>query len=978
MFDPCDGPRLFGVPPGADFAAAIVDRLTTLTAAMAPQDVARIQVFVNTARMRRRLHTLFDAGSALLLPRIRLITDLGQDPSVANLAPAVSPLRRRFEVARFVAALLDQQPDLAPRGALFDLADSLANLMDEMQGEGVSPDDIAALKIEDQSGHWDRALRFLNIITPYFSGGEAGLDAEARQRQVITSLAATWQTGPPHHPVIVAGSTGSRGATRHFMQAVAHLPQGAVVLPGFDFDLPDAAWAALTENTQDHPQYRFRALLDTLDVPPAAVAPWQQARPPNAARNRLISLSLRPAPVTDAWLQDGPALGDLAAATDGLTLLEAPTPRAEAAAIALRLRQAVEDGQTAALITPDRTLTRQVAAAMETWGITPDDSAGVPLHQSPPGRFLRHVIDLSLGRLNGERLLVTLKHPLCQSGAADRGDHLLNTRALELHLRRHGPAFLTAATLTTWADAQTAPDKRAWGHWVANALASVPAPGVLPVGDHMTGLLNTAEIFARGQASDGTGSLWEAAAGREARRICDMVQRDADAAASMTTADFASLFNAILSQSVVRDRDTGHPGVLIWGTLEARVQSADLVILGGLNEGTWPETPALDPWLNRAMRAQVGLLLPERQIGLAAHDYQQAVGGAQVWISRSKRTDEAETVPSRWVNRLTNLLQGLPDQHGPAVLAAMRAEGDRWLTMAAALAAPAGQMDPAPRPAPRPPATARPRDLSVTRIKTLIRDPYAIYAEKVLRLKPLDPLTPTADAPLRGVIFHAILEDFIGTRPVASDPAARALLLAIANTHLDRSCPWPTIRAQWFADLARAAPAFLAAETERQNRGDLTLTEAMGEMDMPMVAMRITCKADRIDLTPDGSALIYDYKTGQIPTTKMQEHFDKQLLVEAVMVERGAFRDLGPTPVAGAAFLAVKADANDVPAPLDKTGTAEIYAGLETLFSHWAQTSTGYTARTAMFTTDQDSLYDHLSRFGEWTMSQAPRLEDLS
>ena len=978
MFDPCDGPRLFGVPPGADFAKALVSHLSVLTAGMAPQDVARIQIFVNTARMRRRLQTLFDTGPACLLPRIRLITDLGSDPVAGDLPPTVSPLRRRFEVARFVAALLDQQPDIAPRGALFDLSDSLANLMEEMQGEGVTPADIAALRVDDQSGHWARALQFINIIAPYFSTGEAGTDAEARQRLTIEALARVWQSDPPPHPIIVAGSTGSRGATRQFMQTVAHLPQGAVVLPGFDFDLPRATWDDLTEQTQDHPQYRFRALLDALGVERTDVTCLPGATAPNAARNRLISLSLRPAPVTDAWLIDGPELGDLRPATTGITLLEAPSPRAEAEAIALRLRQAAAENLTAALITPDRNLTRQVAAALDRWGITPDDSAGIPLHLSPPGRFLRHVIQLSLDRLTSERLLTVLKHPLCHSETAERGLHLLHTRELELHLRREKHPFPTPDIVLSWAGKHSDTARAAWATWVATIISTIDTSGLQPLADHLTTLISRAEALARGESTDGSGGLWDRSAGREARRICDEILQESDAADSMSESDFASLFNAILSRAVDRDRDAGHPRILIWGTLEARVQSADLVILGGLNEASWPETPAPDPWLNRRMRAEAGLLLPERQIGLAAHDYQQAVCGAEVWITRSKRTDEAETVPSRWLNRLINLLQGLPDGNGPAALATMRAEGDRWLAMAEALGRPSGPVPPAHRPAPRPPVAARPKVLSVTRIKTLIRDPYAIYAESVLRLKQLEPLTPAANAPLRGVLFHKMLEVFINTRPDAADPASLPKLLDIADKVLADKCPWPTIRAQWFADIARAAPTFLAAEAQRQQQGTLELSEAWGEMQMSGVDMRITCKADRIDLTPDGSALIYDYKTGQIPTKGMQENFDKQLLVEAVMVERGAFAGLGARPVAGAAFLGVKADAKDVPAPLDTTSTAETYNGLETLFTRWGQRRTGYSARTAMFTTNEDAPYDHLSRFGEWTMSMDATPEDLA
>ncbi|MCK0120749.1 double-strand break repair protein AddB [Loktanella sp. F6476L] len=981
MFEPSTKPRIFGLPPGSDFATALVAGLLDYAGDMPPQDFAKIQIFVNTSRMQRRIRDVFDAGPARILPRIRLITDLAKDPIATDVTAPVSPLRRRLELAKFVSALLDKEPELAPRAALYDLSDSLAKLMDEMQGEGVTPDNISGLDITDQSGHWDRALKFLNIIAPYFATDGAEPDIEARQRQVIETLIATWADTPPANPIIVAGSTGSRGATGLFMRAVANLPNGAIVLPGFDFDMPTHVWNALDGDkgvAEDHPQFRFRKLMSAMDLQPNDIQQWGNRPAPNPARNALVSLSLRPAPVTDQWLADGPDLGDLTAASKGLTLVEAPSPRAEAETIALRLRQAAEDGVTAALITPDRNLTRQVAAALDLWNIVPDDSAGMPLALSPPGRFLRHVTDALNRPFTSEALLTLLKHPLCHSTENDRGPHLLSTRELELFIRRNAVPFPDEQTLIDASNHKGFRVDPEWSAWVQTILQSVSSSRKQSLTSHIGRIIDLSEALARGQSDEGSGGLWDEAAGREARKVCDTILRDADASGDMSATEFTGLFGALLAAGTVRDRDAGHPNILIWGTLEARVQSADLVILGGMNEGVWPEAPTPDPWLNRKMRAQAGLLLPERRIGLSAHDYQQAVAGAEVWITRAKRNADAETVPSRWVNRLTNLLSGLPDQNGPAALKAMQSEGNRWIAMAAQLSVPDAPTKPAHRPSPKPPVSERPDTISVTQIKTLIRDPYAIYASKVLRLRDLDPLVPTADAPLRGVIIHAILDEFIGSKPDAKNPAAFTQLMETAARHFTANCPWPTIRAQWMARMEKLAPVFLAAEAMRQAKGSLAVSEGWGEMHMPSVGICITCKADRIDLTPENTALIYDYKTGTVPTKDVQEKFDKQLLAEAVMVSRGAFKDLGEKRVDEAVFLGVNAAMRDVPAPLDENPIEAVYAGLETLFGKWNTQTTGYSARMAMFSKDDFSPYDHLSRFGEWTMADLPKPEDLS
>lgn len=969
MFDPQIKPRIFAMAPGVDFAQGLVAGLNDRSAGMAPTDWARVEIYVNTTRMQRRIRSVFDSGPPRLLPRIRLITDLASDPVSVALSPAVSPLQRRLELSQFVAKLLEQEPDLAPRAALYDLSDSLAKLMDEMQGEGVSPETIAQLDVTDQSGHWDRALQFLSIITPFFSQENQHPDKEARQRLVIEALIARWAERPPTHPIIVAGSTGSRGATALFMQAVAKLPQGAIILPGYDFDLPGQVWAAMDDDmtAEDHPQYRFRRLMDLIGFDHQDVCHWTTQTPPRPKRNALISLSLRPAPVTDQWLAEGPDLGDLLQATDGLTLVEASSPRAEAETIALRLRQAAQDGMTAALISPDRMLTRQVTAALDRWGIKPDDSAGMPLALSPPGRFLRHVADLFGKPLTGEALLTLLKHPLCHSERADRGDHLRHTRDLELHLRRHGPPFPTADDLLTWAKGDMG--RETWAHWLAGLVTHLDQNETQALTSYVTQHLALTEQLCAGPLVAGSGGLWDAAAGREARRVCENLHTVAHAGGQMLPRDYAALFGAIIAEGVVRDRDAGHPNILIWGTLEARVQGADLTILGGMNDGIWPEAPPPDPWLNRVMRAKAGLLLPERRIGLSAHDYQQAVAGHDVWITRSKRSADAQTVPSRWVNRLTNLLKGLRDQKGEIALEAMKSRGDHWIAMAATLSAPSERVAPEPRPSPCPPIAARPDKLSVTQIKTLIRDPFAIYARKTLRLEALDPLVPSADAPLRGTIVHSILEAFIRG---GYGPNDRNTLMQIAAQKFLQDCPWPTVRAQWLARMERSADQFLTDEAERQAIAARNILEAYGEIFVAPSGTLLTCKADRIDLTEADTAMIYDYKTGAVPSAQQQEKFDKQLLLESAMVERGAFEKVGAKQVAGARFIGVNAAMKNVDAPLDKQPPDQVWAELETLFAHWQSPDRGYTARLALFLKADQSDYDHLSRYGEWDTHEEP------
>ena len=698
MFERADRPRVFGLPPGADFPRHLVDGLLERTAGLPPEVLGRTTLIVNTRRMARRIRSLFDAGPALLLPRIRLVTDLGETFALGTIPAPVPLLRRRLMLVQLVQALIDREPDLAPRAALYDLADSLARVFEEMRGEGVSFDAIRRIDVSGHSDHWARALRFLTIVEQ-IEGGGAAPDPTARLRMVAEHLAASWPDAPPPGPVIVAGSTGSRGATSLLMQAVARLPQGAVVLPGYDFDLPEPVWLDQLSDpllAEDHPQYRFRALTAALGLSPGEVAAWTGSVQ-NDARNRLVSLALRPAPVTDQWLAEGPGQ-DPATAMAGVTLVEAPSAREEAQTIALRLRQAAEDGVRAALITPDRLLARQVTAALTRWDILPDDSAGEPLHLTPPGRFLRQVAALSHDRGGAAGLLALLKHPLCHTGA-ERGTHLLLTRALEAELRREGPPFPDAGTLRAFAADQPDQMARDWADWAGGCAIAGEDAGPRPLTQRVAELIARADRLAAGCAAEGSGRLWEGTDGADVRAKLAELAGAAEVAGDIGAEDFTTLVTAILAGAEQRDSSSPHPHISIWGTLQARVQGADLVILGGLNEGSWPEAAAPDPWLNRAMRAEVGLLLPERRIGLSAHDFQQAIAAPEVWITRALRGSEAETVASRWLNRITNLLSGLGSV-GQAALEGSRARGRHWLGLVAALDA-VDPVAPAPRPARR-------------------------------------------------------------------------------------------------------------------------------------------------------------------------------------------------------------------------------------------------------------------------------------
>ncbi len=926
----------------------------------APKDWARVTILVNTRRAQRRLQEILSAGPARLLPEITVISDLGNTPD----APAAkAKFERHLALADLVGAFLGAQPELGPTSAMFGLAESLADLQDEMAGAGISLADLQQIDVQGLSSHWARTLAFLDILNQFelnlpkrvLSGGEA------RQKAAVAALTAKWETSPPTGPVIVAGSTGSRSVTAELMAAVAALPQGAVVLPGYDYTTPIDLWPQMGE---EHPQFGFAELSARIGFDPADVPKWHEAPVQNAARTATVSLALRPAPVTPHWLEEAPGLAPgLPEAMAQVSLLNAPDARAEAMAIALRLREALTLGQKAALITPDRNLTRRVTAELARWHIAPDDSAGHPGKLTAPGVFLR-MVAAALGHpLAPVNLMEILKHPL---SGVDRKTHLRLARRFESEALRGGPPVLDLGAFTDWA-AKT-DGATAWVAQLQATLAPVEQTAARPLADWAHLHRQTAESLA----GDG---LWDKDAGREVIKVFDTLALGESHATPYSAAQYRALFSTVLERIEVRDDPLqAHPDIAIWGTLEARVQSVDLAIVAGLNEGVWPKLSNHDPWLNRDMRRQVGLMLPERQIGLSAHDFQQALGAAEVVISRSVREGEAPSVASRWVMRLQNLLGGMAG--GKEVLAEMDARGNALLALAATLDRPGSQPTPATRPCPAPPLEARPRKLSVTRIETLIRDPYAIYASHVLKLYPQNPLVPEPDFLMRGNVVHTALERFVAEsmQGLPDDPGrlydhcVEAALNAV---------PWPSFRAKWRHHLMQAKGFFLQTEAERRREGQPFALEITGARAIkgPAFDVMLTGKADRIDIGAGGTAMIYDYKAGNPESAHKIKAFNVQLPLEGAIADAQGFAGLNARHVGALELVYLGKKTGVIRFEAEDPVMVDVWRRVVGFLNEYQVLEKGYAARLRPELISHDSNYDHLARRGEWADDDAPIAE---
>ncbi len=1017
-------PRLFTIPPSAPFlwtlARAILngDLPTPGGAKPDPLKLPQAVIYLPTRRAVRTLRDAFlDAagGQAALLPSIRALGDPDEDAAIifgaegaadegfagSGGARAIGPLERRLALMRLVLhwskalhesgkASRDRMvPPVATPAQASYLAADLGNLMDFIESEEVDLSALKGLVPEEYAEHWERTVDFLKIVTEYWPAHlrENGLVSPTARRNALMAFeAARLVTTPPSGPVIAAGSTGTVPATARLLKVIASLPNGAVVLPGLDMSLDEESWASLAKHPE-HPQTGMAELLNKLGATRDDVR-YVQGSQPNVerrARLKFVSEVLRPAGDTDRW-QTFLKTEDtsLPTALAGLQTLETPTAHDEAEAIALILRSTIETpGKTAALITPDRTLARRVAARLKSYDLIIDDFAGVPVARTLPGAFLDLVVGAAESGFAAPELMALLKHPLTLVGRAP-GDIRRAARALEraafrdiyigqgldgaadaVDAARKEGRRRVAVTETEQEEALRLVEDLKGAFSPLAALYHDPSPHAASRLAEAHGTV--AEALARDRTG-GSSHLWQGEAGEAMSVLLAELIAEGDRIA-LKAVDYAPFYRSLLAGRVARPRRPAHPRLFIWGPLEARLQQPDVMVLGSLNEGVWPRPQEASPWLSRPMAEALGLPPPERRIGLSAHDFAQALGAPTIYLSRAVKVDGVPTVPSRWLQRFTALVDAAKATPSIAPVQPFA----QWARARDA----APYFAPADPPRPCPPVEARPRKLSVTRIENLLANPYEIFARYILNLKALKPLGEAPDDAMRGQIVHHALHEFTKRHPDILPDDIAAELVASADTFLAALGGSPRVEAFWRPGLARFAQWFAETEPARRKGVVEVTTEVDGELSLAVErGFRLRARVDRIDLCEDGTVVIYDYKTGRVPSQKhVDELFAPQLPLEAAIVAGDGFVPLGSRAVRGMHYIralgrgdggeqqpAAKADPGDL--------AEKALADLVKLIERFDRADMPYEAKRRPGTAftriyDYDD-YAHLARLAEW------------
>ncbi len=1027
-------PRLYTVPPSAPFLPTLLHALLTgkLIPGFAgdnPASLAAATLYLPTQRACRMAREAFlDAlkTDAAVLPRIVPLGDIDEDDIVfaqaatgvaardaLELPPALGGFERRTLLARLILAWTRQleragatDPPLIVNSpaAAFGLAEDLARLIDDMATRQVPWDRLDQLVPDAMDAYWQLTLRFLKIAReqwPRLLAARGAIDPAERRDRLIAAERARLEAAAPDQLVIAAGSTGSMPSTATLLATIAHLPRGAVVLPGLDTMLDADAWSLVggrpdVAPAAGHPQFAMHALLARLGLRRDEVV----SLAPPYGREALISEVMRPAAATHQWHDKlkRSFLDHAAASFAGVAVVEAGSAEEEALAIAVALRETLETpNTTTALVTPDRGLARRVAVALRRWNVVAEDSSGEALSDTNAGRFARLTAETALSGLAPVSLLALLKHPLLRLGARD-GAYLYAANALERAILR-GPRprpgvagvdrALRALRIQLELLRSDQPsllhrsDPRAalsLGELDAAADLVSRLGAALRAFEHIGQVRSFRDLVGRHRdlvealSEDETGAVLAYAEedGTALVDVFDEIAAQTDADIPVSAADYIELLVAALQTRVVRGPPQPGARVHILGPLEARLTRFDRVVLGGLVEGVWPPNVHSDPWLSRPMRHDLGLDLPERRIGLSAHDFAQLFGSGAVVLTRAAKLGGTPTVASRFLQRLAAIA-------GEELWAAALARGANYVAWAHDLDRPR-DVRPVKRPDPKPPRAARPTSLSVTEIEHWLRDPYSIYARHLLRLRPLDPVDTPPGARDRGIVIHGAIGEFTERYREQLPADIIGELLALGRKHFAVLEDFPEAKAFWWPRFVRIAQWFAEFEKGRRPLVAKLGAELRGKITIPVGerAFMLTARADRIERLYDGSYAILDYKTGGVRTpAQVSSGLAPQLTLEGAILRAGGFENTPEGSIAE--FMYVSLRGGQPPGELkpivwdQSTPDLESAIALRRLsgvVAAFEDEEMPYRSRERpMFMRRGGGDYDHLARVKEWSLS---------
>ena len=977
--------NVFNISPRYPFLDVLA-RYILETGKQSNINIANDIVLLPTRRACRRLKEIFfelKGQEATLLPKILPLGDVDEDgvsfidyandDLITDLPPAISNIERNLLLSYFIKKYNEQITE----EQAYSLAVDLSHLMNTVEMEELNFSNLKNIVPEEFSEHWQNTLKFLTIITEEFPKilKEFNLlNPVDRNVKLIKKQIEFWKLYPPHGRIFAAGSTGSLVPISEMLVYISNLKNGFLILPGLDKNISDSDFELLTSDfpftNQNHPQYGLLKLLKKLDIKISEIPElplFKDYKDISSSDRELLSSKIMILPdMHDSW-QNMPKLED--SVLDGVSEIRLDNEAEEVFAISCLLRKSVAENKKTILITPDRKIAKSVSSELKRWNIIVDDSAGVPASDTTTGNYIILLLKMLYNDFSPYSLLSVLKHEYTR---INYDKETLNnlTEKLETKFLRENSCIDNLEKLLSLTETDSD---------IHNLLLSIKTitsefyslmqnEDKYPLYELLKKHIELVEKFVSYSDINTSEILWatdlHSSLSEELGILLNSlkaIQIDNLPIDKMTANAYFKFISNYLLSLKLRPSINTHPNIAIMNSIEARLMDADLYIMSGLNEDIFPRVNSDDPWMNRPMKAKFKLPLPERKVGLSSHDFVEFFCKKNVIMTYASKMDNTSMMTSRWLTKLSAIVDighiVWKDEVSKEVLSWINKDKEYK------------KKELCKRPSPCPPLYARPDTLSATWIEKWYRDPYIVYAGKILDLKKLFEINQEVSFREFGNIIHESLEEFKKKNLSSYD--------SLIDIMIRKSLPYKTI-AQidfWYSKFKVIAKWFVDYERQLKDIVNISFLEETGEYQITPT-FKITAKADRIDILNDFGACIYDYKTGSVPKQKDVETYSPQLPIEAIILQNQGFKNIKIKPKY-INFRYIKLDGKDKKTLPNKLNTSENDEIIKTTINNLKETISEFSKETTPYISRPNpdktghlietySEYTHLARVKEW------------
>ncbi len=980
--------NVFNISPRYPFLEVLASYIME-TAKSDGLNIADDIILLPTRRACRHIKDIFlnlSNNEAAILPTIMPLGDIDENGLAFldyenknlddnDLRPAISKIKRNLALSFLVKA---EKKDFTEEQA-YSLAVDLAHLMDTVEMEELSFNNLQYLVPEEYSEHWQETLKFLQIVTstyPDYLKDNNVMNPVDRKVKLIKKQIKFWEKYPPKGRVFAAGSTGSLVPISYMLRFVSKMDRGYLILPGLDKNISDKDFEILTSDypktNQNHPQYGLLKLIKGLglkisDVPNLPL--YKDYDVADIDRELLSSHIMISSEMNDDWSNLPKLKKDVLTGVSEICL---DTDSDEVFAIAGLLRKAVFENKKALLITPDRKIAKSVANELKRWNIRVDDSAGIPASDTITGNYIILVLKMLYDDFSPYSILSVLKHEYTHLGyekeVLEKLIYNLEEKVLrgKITFNNLDKMISVASNYPPVHDLLLKIKNLSEGMY--NKMFDVKSYNLY---DLLYEHLHLVESFVSGPNIESKKVLWNSDLHNDLSSelselltsLLEIKQEENKIAIDKMTAQayFVFISNYLLSLSL-RPKINSHPNIAIMNSIEARLLTADLYIMAGLVEDTFPSITSDDPWMSRPMKAKFKLPLPERKIGLSSHDFVEFFCKKNVIMTHATKVNGQNTITSRWLTKLS----AIEKIANLKVNDSLDAEVKSWIKLSGFN----GASLKCKRPSPCPPVKARPKELSATWIEKWYRDPYIIFASKILRLKKLDDINPVIGSAELGTIIHNSLEEF-KKKNLSTAEELKQIMFNNAIPYMDI----PQIDF-WYSKFENVTEWFIDYENKIKDSTIKSFQEEEGRFNITP-DFTITAKADRIDILKDNNAMIFDYKTGTPPKDKeVISGYAPQLPIEAVIFKNNGFKNIKTNSrVKGVRYIKLTGSQNgnitgeklddSIDEIMDKT-----INNLRDTIEKFSKQETPYLSRpnpnTVNHSIENYSEYSHLARVKEW------------